>query len=132
MSEKNINCEKLKKEFLLSKFTCSTALMVPKGVLTFLNKEKKDEYSFAKYGEAYNSTDIPVYPNKRIIFNGVQNDLNLGFIFYERGGIAITRLLLIYQIQNKNIYVTHFNIINKYETIEELQKNVMSINPSCF
>jgi len=111
-------------EFIASTLTCSKEVIIPDNILKSLNRKKTGEYTFAKYGEEYNDTDIPAYPNKRIILSGIRNDSNLGFIFYEKGGIVVTKNLLLYKIVGKKIYVTRYSLDGKYETIELLKENM--------
>ncbi|MCB9331368.1 MAG: hypothetical protein H6574_09820 [Lewinellaceae bacterium] len=115
----NTICKDLQNEFIKSKFTCSKDLDAPVGLIRHLSKTLKEDYTIAKYGKEYNKTDIPVYPNKRIIYNGIRSDLKFGFVLYEKGGLAITRHLILY----KKTWVTQFWLKGAYLTIEDLKEN---------
>lgn len=133
LSNKKSHCEVLERLFLTSEFRCSRKLLIPDEVLTFLSRKTKDDYFFAEYGQDYNNTDIPVYPNKRIIFNGIQENMDVGFVFYEKGGVSVMRLLLVYVVKNKTINISYFYITGlcEVETVEDLKKHVRSFHPIC-
>lgn len=134
LSNKKPDCEDLEKKFLTTAFRCSNQLMIPESILTLLSKETKDNYTFAEYGQDYNNTDITVYPNKRLIFNGVQDNRRTGFIFYERGGIAASRMLLVYERRGETVYAAHFYIpsVPEVETLEGLKKQMVSFHLECW
>jgi len=104
--------------------------MVPDKILKFLSKQHKDDFTLAKYSEEYNTTDIRLYPNKRIIYNGVRDDLKLGFVFYEKGGLAISKNLILYKRMKNKVFVTQFRLKEKYPTFDLLKENIK--DATCF
>jgi hypothetical protein len=126
----NYICETLKKEFIASNLVGSKDMMIPQSVLNTLSKEFHEDFTFAKYGEEYNNTDLSVYPNKRIILTGISQDSKLGFAVYEKGGLVISNYLILYKTVDKKVYSTTFFLEEKYSTMELLKKNIQQY--ACF
>ena len=124
-------CQDIKAEFIKAAFSVSKELVISKKVLTFVSKELREDYNtFAKYDEAYHNTDLTIYPNKRIILNGVSQDEKTAFIFYERGGHAIHYFLIICRFQRNEVLVARFDLKARYENVEDLKAKV--VNEECF
>ncbi|MEZ4941344.1 MAG: hypothetical protein R3D58_10760 [Saprospiraceae bacterium] len=123
IDNRNTICKDLQDEFIESSFTCSKNLNAPVGLIGHLSKKFKEDYTITEYGKEYNQTDIPSYPNKRIIYNGIRSDLKFGFVLYEKGGLAITRHLILYKEEKRNIRVVQFWLKGAYLTTEDLKEN---------
>lgn len=130
LSEGNRSCESLKNEFITSTLTCSDQLIVSADILKYLSEKLNEDYTLSKKNEEFNTTDIRVYPNKRMIFNGVRSDSKFGFLYFEKGGLAMTYNLILYKIIDKKIYITQIWINKKYETIDSLKESAK--NAPCF
>jgi len=130
LNKGNLNCDNIKNEFITSQFMHSKELMIPDRILKFLSKKHKEDFTFAKNGDEYNNTDIRVYPNKRIIYTGVSDDLKFGFVFYEKGGLAISKNLILYKITKKKVFVTQFRLKKAFPTIDLLKENIKEA--ACF
>jgi len=76
---------------------------IPKIFFKAYKKTFESEIDIASKNEDYNSTDVVInqLPNTRLIFGGVDSTNKYGFIFFNEGGIIITKHFLVFDISSK-------------------------------
>jgi hypothetical protein len=116
-------CIALKNEIIRSSLKYSDSVnAIPKKVFSRLRN--KELLGMVEPGHDFNTTDIPVLPNKRLIFNGLDEFKKIGFIYFEKGGIGITYTLIVYSIKNKKINMCKMFFYSKFNDIKGVVQNI--------